>query len=98
MGLCEEQQRALVVVITLGARGECWNQPSWVAGTVGAARLGTVEEQSSPAHCRVRPSLAPGQPAQPTPSWVEASGADQCPLFAVWMCLEHDWPLYMGAV
>lgn len=63
MGLCEAQQRALVVVFTLEVRGECWNQPSWVVGTVGAASLGMVVEQSSPAHSRVRPSLAPGQPA-----------------------------------
>lgn len=45
MGLCEAQQRALVVVFTLRVRGECWNQPSWVAGTAVAASLGGGAKQ-----------------------------------------------------
>lgn len=55
--MCEAQQRALVVVSTLGVRGECWNQPSWVAGTVVAASLGMVVE---PCSQQSKPCLAPG--------------------------------------
>lgn len=61
MGLCEAQQRVLVVVFTLGVRGECSNQPTWVAGTAAAANFGMVVEQKQLHPQRVvRPSLPPG--------------------------------------
>lgn len=98
MGLCEAQQHALVVVFTLGgergvlesAQLGCWDSGSSQLWNGGGAKQ----------PCSQQSETFPGTRTACLAHilMVEASGADQCPLFAVWMCLECDWTLYMGVV